>query len=195
MRRAIAVALVLAAGCGGSSQPVERAAKTCAPTPGVYEGVEPAPAGTPSDVRLGPGWELKATKRNLAGARVGKPLVVSGRVRGEDCKGLAGATIYVHQTNGAGRYGPVVDGRDKCCYLQAAVRTGEDGHFRLAAVIPKAYRGGGPPHIHLTAGHPDTEGLLTEVQFGTATGPDTIAVPTSELRDGALELDIVLRRS
>jgi protocatechuate 3,4-dioxygenase beta subunit len=194
VRRA-AILLVLVAGCGGSSEPAQRAAKTCAPTPGVYEGVVPAPDGTPSDVRLGPGMELKETRRNLAAARVGKPLVVSGQVRTEKCEGLEGATIYVHQTNGAGRYGPLVDGHDKCCYLQAAVRTGEDGHFRLAAVVPKAYVGGGPPHIHVIAGHPDTDGLATEIQFGTATSPDTIAVPTSELRDGAVELDIVLRRS
>ena len=194
MKRA-AILLVLVAGCGGSSgQPVAKKA-TCAPTPGVYEGVVPAPDDTPAEVRLGPGMELKDTRRNLAGARVGKALVVSGRVRGEDCAGLAGATIYVHQTNGAGRYGPLVDGHDKCCYLQATVRTGEDGHFRLAAVVPKAYSGGGPPHIHLTAGHAETEGLLTEIQFGTATGPDTIALPLSEVRDGAIELDIVLKRS
>ena len=49
--------------------------------------------------------ELKATKRNLAAARVGEPLVVTGIVRGENCAPLPGATINAWQTNGEGRYG------------------------------------------------------------------------------------------
>src|SRR3712207_5706387 len=104
MRRAIVIALVLA-GCGGSSPPAGRAARTCAPTEGHVESVDLAPEGTPSRVRTGPGMELKAPKRNLAAGRIGKPMVVTGVVTGVDCKPLAGATVQVHQTNGDGRYG------------------------------------------------------------------------------------------
>ena len=49
--------------------------------------------------------ELKATKRNLAAARVGEPLVVTGIVRGDYCAPLPGATINAWQTNGKGHYG------------------------------------------------------------------------------------------
>ena len=170
------------------------AEKTCAPTPGVFEAVAPAPAGTPSSARLGPGMELKPTKRNLAAARVGKPLVVTGKVRSEDCAPLGGATINVWQTNGKGRYGPRAGGGDRCCYLQATIRTEADGSYGLGTVMPKGYAGG-PPHIHVTAGHPDAEGLLTELIFGPEGSPDVVAMPLRDVEDGRAELDIVLKRS
>jgi protocatechuate 3,4-dioxygenase beta subunit len=168
MKRALLIALVLA-GCGGTNDPVERVAKSCAPTEGEAESVVSSPAGTPSRVRTSPGMELKPTKRNLAAGRVGEPLVVTGVIAGTDCAPLAGATVQVHQTNGAGRYGPVVDGHDRCCYLQATVRTGADGRYTLDTVMPKGYDGG-PAHIHFAAGHPDTEGLVSELIFDKPTG-------------------------
>jgi protocatechuate 3,4-dioxygenase beta subunit len=192
--RAAILALALLAGCGGSaSPPAAEKRETCAPTPGALEAVTPAPAGTPSSARLGPGMELKATKRNLAAARIGKPLVVTGKVRSEDCAALEGATIHVWQTNGRGRYGPVVGDRDRCCYLQATVLTREDGRYELDTVIPKGYDGGAA-HIHMIAGHPETEGLVTELIFGPRGAPDVVAMPLSDVRDGLAELDLVLRR-
>jgi protocatechuate 3,4-dioxygenase beta subunit len=167
MKRAILIALVLA-GCGGGSEPVERAARTCAPSEGHPESVASSPEGTPSRVRTSPGMELEPTKRNLAAGRIGEPLVVTGVVTGTDCKPLAGATIEVHQTNGEGRYGPVVDGRDRCCYLQATVRTDEAGRYALDTVMPKGYDGG-PSHIHFAAGHPDAAGVVTELVFDAPT--------------------------
>jgi protocatechuate 3,4-dioxygenase beta subunit len=144
---------------------------------------EPRPART----RHG----AEATKRNIAAARIGDPLVVAGTVRGEDCAPLAGATINVWQTNGDGRYGPVVGGRDRCCYLAGTVLTGEDGRYALDTVMPRGYDGG-PAHIHLRAGHPDAEGVVTELLFGSETNPQAVTV---EARDGTAELDIVLRGS
>ena len=165
----ILIALVLAAGCGGSEKPpAERAAKTCAPTEGETDTVAAAPANTPSHVRPSPGMELKPTKRNLAAGRVGDPLVVTGVITGTDCKPLAGATVEMHQTNGRGRYGPVIGGRDKCCYLQATLRTDDQGRYTLDTVMPKGYDGG-PAHIHFAFGHPDAEGLVTELVFGGPT--------------------------
>jgi protocatechuate 3,4-dioxygenase beta subunit len=177
MRRAIVIALVLA-GCGGSSPPVERAARTCAPTEGHAETVEPAPAGTPSRVKLGPGMELKATKRNLAAAAIGKPLVVTGVVTGTNCRPLAGATVYAWQTNGNGRYGPTRNGQDRCCYLTGAMRTGEDGRYSFISVMPKGYDGG-RAHIHFQFGHPDAEGVITEL---------VLDAPVAEV-----DYDVVLR--
>jgi protocatechuate 3,4-dioxygenase beta subunit len=181
MRRPILVALVLAAGCGGSEkpQPAERAAKTCAPTQGEAETVASAPADTPSRVRPSPGMELKPTRRNLAAGRIGDPLVVTGVIRGTDCEPLAGATVQMHQTNGRGRYGPVVNGEDRCCYLQATLRTDDAGRYTLDTVFPRGYDGG-PAHIHFSFGHPDAEGIVTELVFGA---------PTNRA-----EYDITLRR-
>jgi protocatechuate 3,4-dioxygenase beta subunit len=165
VRRAAILAVILAAGCGGdSSRPTAREQHTCTPTDGAREAVDRAATGTASRVRLGPGMELKATKRNLAAGQVGKPLVVSGVVRGEDCAPLAGATVHVWQTNGKGRYGPVVDGRDRCCYLQGTALTGEDGRYTLDTVMPRGYEGG-PAHIHMQAAHPGHAAVVTELVF------------------------------
>ena len=164
------ILLALAAGCGGSSpQPDPTAAKrSCEPTTGAVESVVSSGTGTESRVRLGPGMELEATKRTLAAARVGTPLVVTGVVRGDDCAPLAGATINAWQTNGKGRYGPVVGGRDRCCYLTGTVRTGDDGRYTLDTVMPRGY-GNGPAHIHMEAGHPDAQGVVTELVFDAPT--------------------------
>jgi protocatechuate 3,4-dioxygenase beta subunit len=168
MKRAILIALVLA-GCGGGNDAVERAAKTCAPTAGEPGTTVPqAAAGTPSRVRMSPGMELEPTKVNLAAGRVGKPLVVTGVVTGTDCKPLAGATVQAHQTNGKGRYGPVTNGHDRCCYLQATARTDATGRYTLDTVYPKGYDGG-PSHIHFSFGHPDAEGIATELIFDAPT--------------------------
>ena len=169
MKRALVLAIVLA-GCGGgdSEPPPERAAKTCAPTEGHPESLVSSPESTPSRVRPSPGMELKATKRNLAAGRIGRPLTVTGVVTATDCTPLAGATVQIHQTNGEGRYGPVVDGRDRCCYLQATVRTDAEGRYTLDTVMPKGYAGG-PAHIHFAAGHPDATGVATELVLGAPT--------------------------
>jgi len=178
VRRAALLAVLLAAGCGGSDPP---ATASCDPTEGAREAVDRPAAGTAgSRVRLGPGRELEPTKRNVAAARVGTPLVVTGVVRGEDCAPLAGATVDVWQTNGRGRYGPRRGGRDVCCYLTGTARTGEDGRYTLDTVMPRGYQGG-PAHIHMAAGHPDAAGVVAELVFG---GP----VRTREF-------DIVLRDS
>jgi protocatechuate 3,4-dioxygenase beta subunit len=189
VRRAAILLVALAAGCGGSSSddPPDRpdrdraaAEPACAPTSGEGETIMQAGEATASRVRLGPGMELKATKRTLAAARIGKPLVVTGLVRGDDCAPLAGATIHAWQTNGKGRYGPLVGGQDRCCYLTGTVRTGDDGRYTLDTVMPRGYAGG-PPHIHMEVGHPDAEGIVTELVFDAP-------VRTAEF-------DIVLRRS
>jgi protocatechuate 3,4-dioxygenase beta subunit len=180
VRRASVLLLLLAAGCGGSSEPVAETKKPCDPTEGAVEAVERAGSGTDSRVRLGPGMELKATKRNLEAARVGKPLVVTGTVSGEDCAPLAGATIHAWQANGKGRYGPRRGGRDVCCYLAGTVRTDADGRYTLDTVMPRGYAGG-RAHIHMQAGHPEAEGVTTELVLDAPTG--------------SAEFDIVLRGS
>jgi protocatechuate 3,4-dioxygenase beta subunit len=168
MKRVIVLAVLLAGCGGGNDAPTDRAAKTCAPTEGEADTVAAAPAGTPSRVRPGPGWELTENRRTLAAAKIGSPLVVTGVIRGTDCAPLAGATVEMHQTNGNGRYGPRIDGRDVCCYLQAMVRTDKRGRYTLDTVYPRGYDGG-PSHIHFTFGHPDAEGIVTELLFDAPT--------------------------
>ncbi len=179
MKRALVLALILV-GCGSGEKAADRAAKTCEPTNGARESVVSSPEGTASRVRMSPGMELKATKRNLAAGRVGTPLVVTGVVRGTDCEPLPGATVLAWQTNGRGRYGPVVDGDDRCCYLQGTARTDAEGRYTFLSVMPKGYNGGAP-HVHFQAGHPDAEAVTTELTFDG---------PTDEA-----EYDIVLRSS
>ena len=142
--------------------------KTCAPTEGEPVFVDEAAADAPSRARPSPGMELKATKRTLAAARVGEPLVVTGVIRGTDCEPLAGATVELHQTNGTGRYGPRIDGRDVCCWLQATLLTDDEGRYTLDTVFPTGYDNA-PPHIHFSFGHPDAEGIVTELVFGGPT--------------------------
>ena len=195
MKRAAIVLLALAAGCGGSESPDRAAAeRVCKPAPGGGSKVTPVPGGAAGTVRLGPGMELKATKRNLAAARDGEPLVVTGIVRGENCAPLVGATVYAWQTNGDGRYGPRRGNRDLCCYLAGTVRTGEDGRYTLDTVMPRGYDGG-PAHIHMQIGHEDSMGLETELLFGVEPTPYAAAVVAEESSDGRVELDIVLRGS
>jgi protocatechuate 3,4-dioxygenase beta subunit len=197
VKHAAIVLLAVAAGCGGSGadrpERSDRAAaeRVCKPTPGGGSKVTPAPGGAARTVRLGPGMELKATERNLAAARDGEALVVTGTVRGEDCAALAGATVHAWQTNGDGRYGPRRGGRDVCCYLAGTVRTGEDGRYRLDTVMPRGYDGG-PAHIHMQIGHEDSAGLETELLFGVEPTSYAAAVVAEESSDGRVELDIVL---
>jgi protocatechuate 3,4-dioxygenase beta subunit len=187
----VALAVTLAACGGGSPSPqVDKVAKReCEPTVGHLDQVAVAPSRTPSRVRLGPGMELERTPETIAAARRGRRFVVSGVIRGQDCAPLAGATLSVHQTNGAGLYGPGRDGRNRCCYLQGTVRTDAAGRYALDTVMPSGYDGG-PSHIHFQAVHPDTDGVVSEMVFEDG------GVPVERGDDGRLRatFDIVLRR-
>jgi protocatechuate 3,4-dioxygenase beta subunit len=155
MRILAVIVVAFVVGCGDSPK---RAVSTCAPTPGEPpEQVATAPHGTPARVRLGPGGDVERTRATIAAGRRGKPLVVSGVVRGPDCRRLAGATVNAWQTNAAGKYGP---GRT-CCYLQGTVRTDRRGRYALDTVVPGSY--GGRAHIHIEAGHEAAGGVLTEL--------------------------------
>ena len=172
MRSVVVIVLLsvaLVACGGGESAPAPQARKAppreCVPSEGQPEQVTSAPSGTPSRVRLGPGMELEPTPATIAAGRGGRRLVVSGVVTGQDCAPLAGATLYVWQTNAAGRYGPRRGGNDRCCYLHGAVRTDAMGRYVLDTVMPRGYDGG-LAHIHMQAGHRDAGGLTTELVFG-----------------------------
>jgi protocatechuate 3,4-dioxygenase beta subunit len=181
------VALAAVAGCGGSDPPASKPAATeakaagCTPTQGQPEQGEPVAAGAPSKIRLGPGMELERNAKTLAAGRVGKPLLVRGSVRSEDCAPLEGASVHVWQTNGDGRYGPGDGERLRCCWLQGTARTDAQGRVELRAVRPGSY-GGQPAHIHMVVGHPEADGVGMELTFEDGDS------------DPVEEFDVVLRR-
>jgi hypothetical protein len=194
---ALALAL-LAGGCLGAGDEAaeeRRAAardepaaerRACLPTEGGGARVDPAPEGAASRVRLGPGMALDRSPSTLRGARIGKPLHVSGVVRDERCAPLAGATVRAWQANGDGRYGPGSGERMRCCYLQGAALTDAGGRYALDTVVPDGYAGG-RPHIHVQAAHPAATGVETEIVVEPA-GMDVV--------DGRLfrtTFDVVLR--
>jgi predicted esterase len=78
----------------------------------------------------------------------GERLVVSGRVL-DGGRPVAGASIYVFQTDIEGRYALDRTGNDaeENPRLHGAMRSDADGHYEFATVRPGHY-GGNPAHVH-----------------------------------------------
>ena len=180
-------ALAAAAGCGGSDPPASKPAAApakvagCTPTVGQPETGEPVADDAPSRIRLGPGMELERTPRTLAAGRRGRPMVVRGSVLAQDCAPLEGASVHVWQTNGDGLYGPGDGENLRCCWLQGTARTDADGRFEFRAVRPGSYAGQ-RAHVHMVVGHPEADGIGTELQFEDGD------------KDAVERFEIVLRR-
>lgn len=194
--------VIVGAACG--PRPPSSPTASCAITPGDTQiAADPAPPGTPSIVKLGPGMDLKPNAENLAAAGRGERLRVTGVVFTRACRPLAGVSLHALQTNGDGEYGPVVgDQIGACCYLQGRVLTDRAGRYELDTVMPGHYKGADPAppaHIHITVSHPNGGRLETEVQFAGDPGllhrPDPgVAVTPMRDPDGTLHVtfDIVL---
>jgi protocatechuate 3,4-dioxygenase beta subunit len=125
--------------------------------------------------------ELERTPRTLAAGRRGRPMVVRGSVLAQDCAPLEGASVHVWQTNGDGLYGPGDGENLRCCWLQGTARTDADGRFEFRAVRPGSYAGQ-PAHVHMVVGHPEADGIGTELQFEDGD------------KDAVERFEIVLRR-
>jgi protocatechuate 3,4-dioxygenase beta subunit len=133
-------------------------------------GTAPCPASVPGQgadgeatVTLGPAAGLPPT------SSPGEPLVIGGTVYDGTCRPLAGVTLSVWQTDGAGIYGPG-QGTDsiECCYLQGSVTTDREGRYQLVTSMPGHYHGEATPppaHIHVEARHPTAGVLVTEIVF------------------------------
>ncbi len=91
------------------------------------------------------GWSLRIAPESEPGT----PMVVTGRVLAADgVTPVAGATVFVFQTDDAGYYSP--GGMDESnARLCGLVLTDGDGRYRFETVRPGHYATGGPPaHVH-----------------------------------------------
>lgn len=79
----------------------------------------------------------------------GAPLHVEGRILGP-AGPVAGAALYVYQTDRRGYYSGEVDDDNTKPRLKARLATGPDGRFAFRTIMPGQYPRSGPPaHIHL----------------------------------------------
>lgn len=146
----VAVAAGLVA-CSQGSQPARPAA-----TPAATSGAAPAPPPAPASAvcsptrpdALGPFYKSGAPTR----ASVGSGFVLSGVVRGADCRPLPDAVVEFWLVNSSGAYDD--DHR-------ATVPVRPDGSYRFESNRPVAYSGR-PPHIHLRVSTPGRDAFVTQ---------------------------------
>jgi protocatechuate 3,4-dioxygenase beta subunit len=79
----------------------------------------------------------------------GERLIVSGKVFGKDSKPLAGASIYVYQTDAKGLYTPGATNDNRNPRLRGYMRTDEQGRYEFETIKPGSYPNSTiPAHIH-----------------------------------------------
>lgn len=90
----------------------------------------------------------------VSGEEPGEPLIVTGTVYAEDGKTpVAGARLYVYQTDALGRYAKSLLSRTP--RLRGWMETGADGRYEFRTIKPGAYPGERiPAHIHGTLSAP-----------------------------------------
>ena len=85
----------------------------------------------------------------LPAGETGTPLYVEGRILGP-AGPVAGAAMYVYQTDQRGYYSSEVNDDNTKPRLKARFQTGSDGSFAFRTIMPGQYPQSGPPaHIHL----------------------------------------------
>jgi protocatechuate 3,4-dioxygenase beta subunit len=118
------------------------------------QAVHEAPAGAPSSGRLAPEGEP------------GQPLHVSGVVVGADNAPIAGASLYVYQTDREGYYGvkPASDNRNP--RLKLFLRTDAGGAYSFDTIKPGSYpQSRVPGHIHFEVSAPGHPSKIFEIVF------------------------------
>lgn len=116
--------------------------------------VQEAPANAPSSGRLAPASEP------------GDPLTVSGVMVREDGSPIAGASLYIYQTDREGYYGvkPASDSRSP--RLKLFLRTDAKGAWSFDTVRPGSYPGSRVPgHIHFEIAAPGGVTRIFEIVF------------------------------
>lgn len=118
------------------------------------QAVHEAPAVAPSTGRVAPQGEP------------GDPLHVSGVVVGPDGAPIAGASLYIYQTDREGYYGvkPASDNRNP--RLKLFLRSDAKGAWAFETVKPGSYPNGRvPPHIHFEVSAPGRAPKIFEIVF------------------------------
>jgi protocatechuate 3,4-dioxygenase beta subunit len=101
------------------------------------QAVHEAPANAPATGRMTPANEP------------GQPITVSGVVVGPDNAPIAGASIYVYQTDREGYYGVKPQSDNRNPRLKLFLRTDARGAYSFETIKPGSYPNGGvPAHIH-----------------------------------------------
>jgi protocatechuate 3,4-dioxygenase beta subunit len=121
---------------------------------GVEGQVHEAPASAPSTARLAP--------QNEPGER----LTVSGVVAGPDGAPIAGASLYVYQTDREGYYGvkPASDSNNP--RLKAYLRSDAKGTWSFDTIKPGSYPGSrNPAHIHFEVSAAGRANRIFEIVF------------------------------
>lgn len=120
----------------------------------VAQTVHDAPAGAPSRGRVAPQGEP------------GQALMVSGIVVGPDGAPVAGASLYVYQTDHEGYYGvkPASDNRNP--RLKVYLRSDARGTWSFDTVKPGSYPNSKVPgHIHFEISAPGRTAKIFEIVF------------------------------
>ena len=113
-----------------------------------------APANAPSAGRLTPAGEP------------GDPLSVSGVVVGPDGAPVAGASLYIYQTDREGYYGVKPASDSNHPRLKLFLRTDAKGAWSFTTVKPGSYPGSrNPAHIHVEVAAPGRAPRFFEIVF------------------------------
>ena len=130
---------------------------TCAlSAPGLAaaQAVHLSPATAPAQVSL------------VASAERGTPLSVSGRVVGSGGRAIAGASIYVYQTDANGEYVPGVTGGSDRPRLFGLLRSDAEGRYAFTTIKPGSYPNSrNPAHIHFEVSAPGHDDRIYEIVF------------------------------
>lgn len=96
----------------------------------------------------------------------GERLVVSGKVFGKDGKPLAGASVYVYQTDAKGLYTPGATNDNRNPRLRGYMRTDEQGRYEYATIKPASYPNSTiPAHIHYVVNATGYKERIFEIVF------------------------------
>jgi protocatechuate 3,4-dioxygenase beta subunit len=107
-----------------------------------------------------------ATGQLAPAGEPGERLTVSGVVVGPSGAPIAGASLYVYQTDREGYYGvkPASDNRNP--RLKLFLRSGADGAWSFETVRPGSYPGSRVPgHIHFEVSAPGVAPRIFEIVF------------------------------
>ena len=165
-----------------------------------------ANAQNTKDVTDAPG-QLTSLARIAPEGEPGTPLVVSGKVVGEDGKTpLSGVVVYAYHTDDNGHYRSDGTGEDSP-RLRGWAKTDSRGHFEFMTIKPAPYPGREvPAHIHVTAwgaGYPrqwfqvefSGDPLLPKQHFTDNTADFLYIVPLGEHAGiWCAEVELLMRR-